>query len=324
MLFSNHISYTLCMSYPLTFRQLEIFNSVARHLSYTRAAEELYLSQPAVSMQVKQMENLLDANLTEKIGKKLFLTEIGRVMFDYSTQVIASKIAMEETLASMQGEEKGHLRLAVPETANQFVTLLLAQFRKLHPGITFELQIHNREGLLRCLKENKADLVIMGQTPSELELSTQSFMNNPLVIIAPPNHPLCKKKSIKLNDLTDIEFVVREVGSGTRLAMQKFFRTNNVQLKTAMEMPNNEAIKQAVSAGLGFGIVSLHTLQQELELKQVKVLPVKEMPIMRIWYVVHQGQKIITPAMKIFQAFVVENAQNIWVKKYPQLRNQLV
>ncbi|MCF6193083.1 MAG: LysR family transcriptional regulator [Kangiellaceae bacterium] len=323
MLLSNNISYTLCMAYPLTFRQLEIFNSVARHLSYTRAAEELYLSQPAVSMQVKQMENLLDANLTEKIGKKLFLTEIGIVMFDYSTQVMASKIVMEETLASMQGKEKGHLRLAVPETANQFITLLLAQFRKLHPGITFELQIHNREGLLRCLKVNKADLAIMGQTPSELELSTQSFMNNPLVIIAPPNHPLCKRKSIRLNDLTDIEFVVREIGSGTRIAMQNFFRTNNVQLKTSMEMPNNEAIKQAVSAGLGFGIVSLHTLQQELELKQVKVLPVKEMPIMRIWYVVHQGQKIITPAMEVFKQFVIENAQNIWIKKYPQLRNQL-
>jgi len=324
MLFNNGISYTLCMSYPLTFRQLEIFNAVARHLSYTRASEELYLSQPAVSMQVKQMENLLDAALTEKIGKKLFLTEIGRVMFEYSTQVSSSKVAMEETLASMQGNEKGHLRLAVPETANQFVTLLLAQFRKLHSGITFELQIHNRKGLLRCLKENKADLVIMGQTPPDLELSTQPFMNNPLVIIAPPNHPFCKKKSIRLNDLTEIEFVVREVGSGTRLAMQKFFRTNNVQLTTSMEMPNNEAIKQAVSAGLGFGIVSLHTLQQELKLKQVKVLPVKEMPIMRIWYVVHQNQKIITPAMNIFKQFVIDNTQDIWIKKYPQLENHLI
>ena len=311
------------MSYPITFRQLEIFNAVARHLSYTRASEELHLSQPAVSMQVKQIENLIDAALTEKIGRKLFLTEIGLTMFEYSIQIISTKTAMEETLASIQGKEKGHLRLAVPETANQFVTLLLAKFRKIHPGITFELQIHNRKGLLKCLKENLADLVIMGQTPDNMDLVSLSFMNNPLVIIAPPNHPLAKKQSIRIVDLKDIEFVVREVGSGTRLAMQKFFEANNIQLKTSMEMTNNEAIKQAVSAGLGFGIVSLHTLQQELELKQVKVLPVSEMPIMRIWYIVHQNRKIVTPAMTIFRNFVKDNAQNIWVKKYPQLLNHL-
>jgi len=311
------------MSYPITFRQLEIFNAVARHLSYTRASEELHLSQPAVSMQVKQMENLISAALTEKIGKKLFLTDIGRVMLEYSTQVMASKLAMEETLASLQGEEKGHLRLAVPETANQFVTLLLAQFRQIHPGISFELQIHNRKGLLKCLKDNAADLVIMGQTSEELELTTQPFMNNPLVIIAPPKHPLANKITIKLKDLTEVEFVVREQGSGTRIAMQKFFAKNKIKLKTSMEMPNNEAIKQAVAAGLGFGIVSLHTLQQELTLKQVEVLNVKEMPIMRVWYLVHQNQKVITPAMNIFSQFVIQKTQNIWIGKYPELNAHL-
>lgn len=307
------------MSYPITFRQLEIFNSVAKHLSYTRASEELHLSQPAVSMQIKQMENLIDTALTEKIGKKLFLTEVGKVMWEYSQSILSSKTAMEETLASMQGTEKGHLRLAVPETANQFVTLLLAEFKKSHPGISFELQIHNRKGLLECLKNNAADLVIMGQTPSDMELMIQPFMNNPLVIIAPANHPLSKKKSIPLSELTEIEFVVREVGSGTRIAMRKFFAEHQIRLNTAMEMPNNEAIKQAVAAGLGFGIVSLHTLQQELALKQVEVLHVKEMPIMRVWYIVHQKQKVMTPAMEIFESFVVKKTQQVWVEKYPEL-----
>ncbi len=311
------------MSYPITFRQLEIFNAVARHLSYTRASEELHLSQPAVSMQIKQMENLIDCALTEKIGKKLFLTETGKVMWEYAIAVLSSKAAMEETLASMQGTEKGHLRLAVPETANQFVTLLLAEFKKTHPGISFELQIHNRKGLLDCLKNNDSDLVIMGQTPSDMELSIQAFMNNPLVIIAPINHPLSNKKAIHLSDLTEIEFVVREIGSGTRLAMQKFFAEHQIRLNTAMEMPSNEAIKQAVAAGLGFGIVSLHTLQQELALKQVEILQVKEMPIMRIWYVVHQQRKVITPAMAIFESFVVEKTKQIWVEKYPELAASL-
>ena len=311
------------MGYPITFRQLEIFNSVAKHLSYTRASEELHLSQPAVSMQVKQMENLLDAALTEKIGKKLFLTPVGQVIWDYAIHVLSSKSAMEETIASMRGSEKGHLRLAVPETANQFVTLSLAQFRKLHPGISFELLIHNRQGLLECMKNNEADLVIMGQTPEELDLDTRSFMNNPLVIIAPVNHPLTKRKSIKLSDLAELEFVVREVGSGTRLAMQKFFSQHKATLKTSMEMPTNEAIKQAVSAGLGLGIVSLHTLQQELALNLVELLNVKEMPIMRIWYMVHQKQKIVTPAMQVFMDFVSEKTENIWVEKYPSLDTYL-
>jgi len=311
------------MSYPITFRQLEIFVSVAKHLSFTKAAEELYLSQPAVSMQVKQMENLIDTPLTEKIGKRLFLTDAGRVTLDYAVKILSTKDALEEAISSLQGSEKGHLIIAVPETANQFMTLILAAFIKIHPGITFDLKIHNRKGLLNCLKNNNADLVIMGQTPIDMELITQPFMNNPLVIISPPKHPLSKKKVIQLNELTEIEFVVREPGSGTRIAMQKFFNEHKIQLKTSMEMPNNQAIKQAVAAGLGFGIVSLHTLQQELALKRLEVLSVKQMPIMRIWYVVHQKQKVISPAMEVFIKFVIDNTQNIWVREYPELLNRL-
>ena len=189
------------MGYHITFRQLQIFSSVAKHLSFTLAAEELHLSQPAVSMQVKQMENLIGSSVTEKIGKKLFLTEVGKVMLEYADNILSSKEALEETLASLEGTETGHLNLAVPETANQFVTLLLAQFRIIHPGISFNLQIHNRNGLLDCLKNNTADLVIMGQTPDELELVSDSFMNNPLVVIGPPNKHPAAKKTINLSEL---------------------------------------------------------------------------------------------------------------------------
>ncbi len=311
------------MSYPLTFRQLEIFASVAKHLSFTQASEELHLSQPAVSMQVKQMEHLTGFSLTEKIGKQLFLTEAGNIILDYAEQTLAAREVLEETLIALEGKEKGHLALAVPETANQFMTLLLARFRRLHPGISFHLQVHNRKGLLNCIKKNTTDLVIMGTTPVEMELLTESFMNNPLVVIAPPNHPLCKRKVVKLDDLVENEFVVREEGSGTRNAMKRFFNEHQVQLKMSMEMPNNEAVKQAVAAGLGLGIVSLHTLQQELALKQVKVLNVNKFPIMRIWYMVHHKQKVLSPAMILFRQFVIDKAQEIWIKKYPQLLEHL-
>ncbi|MCP4413151.1 MAG: LysR family transcriptional regulator [Gammaproteobacteria bacterium] len=311
------------MSYPLTFRQLEIFASVAKHLSFTQASEELHLSQPAVSMQVKQMEHLTGFLLTEKIGKQLFLTEAGKIILNYAEHTLAAREVLEETLTALEGKEKGHLALAVPETANQFVTLLLARFRSLHPGISFHLQVHNRKGLLNCIKSNTTDLVIMGTTPVEMELLTESFMNNPLVVIASPNHPLCKRKVVKLDDLVENEFVVREEGSGTRNAMKRFFNEHQVQLKMSMEMPNNEAVKQAVAAGLGLGIVSLHTLQQELALKQVKVLNVIKFPIMRIWYMVHHKQKVLSPAMILFSEFVIDKTQEIWIKKYPELQEHL-
>lgn len=309
------------MKYPITFRQLEIFASVARQLSITRAAETLHLSQPAVSMQIKQIESLIGMPVLEKNGKKFYLTEAGRVLRNFAEKTLSSHRMLEENLAELSGALMGHLRLAVPETANQFVTLLLAQFCKNHSGISFQLEIHNRSGLLECLKENSVDLVIMGQTPAGMALITQSFMKNPLVIIAPPDHVLCRKQSIKLEQVLQNEFVVREPGSGTRIAMQRFFAEHGIELKTSMEMPNNEAIKQAVAAGLGLGIVSLHTLQQELALKQVKILQVEKMPIMRSWYIVHSRQKILTPAMNLFIQYVIQHTEQIWSTKYPELRH---
>ena len=307
------------MSFHATFRQLEIFAFVAKHLSFTRASELLHLSQPAVSMQIKQLEHLVGMPLIEKVGKKLYLTEAGKVMRDHAEKILSSQRALEETIAKLSGAEKGHLNLTVPETANQFVTLVLAQFCKQHPGMSFHLEIHNRAGLLDCIKENSADLIIMGQTPDEMELVTKPFMKNPLVIIAPPDHELSGERNISFKELLSYKFVVRERGSGTRIAMQRFFSEQGIQLKTAMEMPNNEAIKQAVAAGLGLGIVSLHTLQQELALKQVTILQVEKMPIMRFWYIVHHKHKILSPAMTLFINFVTQNTQQIWCSKYPEL-----
>jgi DNA-binding transcriptional LysR family regulator len=181
------------------------------------------------------------------------------------------------------------------------------------------LEIHNRAGLLDCLKENATDLTIMGQTPADMDLVSKAFMKNPLVIIAPPDHALNAKQNINFHELLPYNFVVRERGSGTRIAMQRFCSEQGLQLKTSMEMPNNEAIKQAVAAGLGLGIISLHTLQQELALKKVNILQVEKLPITRFWYIVHHKQKILSPAMVLFIDFVFQNTQQIWRSKYPEL-----
>lgn len=307
------------MANPLTFRQLEIFACVAKHLSITRASESLHLSQPAVSMQIKQIEHLLGMPLLEKKGKKFTLTEAGRIIKQHAEKILSSQVALEETLAKLSGAEKGHLNLAVPETANQFVTLLLAQFSRLHPGISFHLDIQNRMRLLDSIEENSTDLVIMGQSSAEMDLVSQPFMKNPLVIISSPDFAAHAEQNISLQQLMQNKFVVREPGSGTRIAMQRFFAEQGIQLKTSMEMPSNEAIKQAVAAGLGLGIISLHTLQQELALKQVKILQVEKMPIMRMWFIVHHKQKLLSPAMILFIKFVIQNTQQIWSTKYPEL-----
>lgn len=307
------------MTCHASFRQLEIFGVVSKHLSFTRASELLYLSQPAVSMQIRQLEQLVGMPLFEKIGKKLSLTEAGKVMREHAEGVLAAQRAFEETLAKLAGAEAGHFNLAVPETAIQFVTLTLAQFGRQHPGIGFHLEIHNRAGLLECIKENSTDLTIIGQTPAELDLVARDFMKNPLVIIAPPDHPLSAQKNVSLSELLPFKFVVRERGSGTRIAMQRFCAEQGIQLKTSMEMPNNEAIKQAVAAGLGLGVISLHTLQQELALQKVQILPVEKLPITRIWYIVHHRQKILSPAMELFIKFISQNTQPIWCSKFPEL-----
>lgn len=308
------------MSLPLTIRQLQIFQKVAEELSFTRAAKSLHLSQPAVSMQVKQLEDICGLPLFETIGKSVSLTEAGTEMLRLGRQVLANLAEMEEVLAAISGVEAGTLNLAVPETAHQFMTMVLAEFRKAHPNIRFNLLIANRQGLLDHLQNNTTDLVIMGQPPDNAALNSIGFMDNPLVVIAAPDHSLSRKKRIPLTELVQHEFVVRETGSGTRLAMQRFFDQHNVTLRTTTEVTNNEAIKHSVAAGLGLGIVSLHTLQQQLALKQVSILDVVEFPIQRVWFAVHHQNKYLGPAAMAFLEFTIKNTRKIWLQGFPGIR----
>ncbi len=295
----------------ITLRQLSVFEAVARHLSFTRAAEELFLTQPAVSMQIKQLEENIGLPLFEQLGKKIYLTEAGREMYHYS-RVIAQQLAeAEAVLEELKGVTRGRLDVSVASTANYFATRLLAAFVHRYEGITFSLDVTNRETLLRQLEGNERDLVIMGKPPEGMELVTEAFMENPLVIIAPAGHPLAKERKIPLARLQEETFVVRERGSGTRIAMERFFAEHNVRLTAGMEMTSNEAIKQAVSAGLGLGIVSIHTLALELELGCIAVLDVEAFPIIRHWYVVHRAGKRLSPVAQAFRDFVLTEAKGL-------------
>ncbi len=289
----------------LTLRQLKVFEAVARHLSFSKAAAELHLTQPAVSMQVRLLEGFVGLPLTEQVGKKIFLTEAGREVFHASQNIAAQLNDLGGALKQLKGVEGGEFNIAVTSTVGAVATELLAQFRGTHPKVSIHLDVSNRESVLGQLAANRIDLAIMGQVPEGLDLEATRFMDNPLVVIAPPDHPLARKKRIPVSDLANESFLVREAGSGTRGAMERFFAARGLEIRTSMEMSSNEAIKQAVQAGLGLGILSLQTLEMELSLKRLAVLKVEGFPIMRHWYIVHRADKRLSPVAQAFKEFVL-------------------
>ena len=295
----------------LTLRQLRIFEAVARHLSYTRASEELHLTQPAVSMQIKQLEQAVGLPLFEQLGKRIYLTEAGREMERYSRSITALLEEASQVFDELKGLKRGRLTIAVASTANYFVPQLLATFCQRYPEVTVSLNVTNRKQLLHALMENEADLVIMGQPPGNLDLAAESFMENPLVVIAPPNHALAGARAIPLQRLEQETFLLREQGSGTRLAMERWFRENGVTLLTPMEMSSSEAIKQGVEAGLGLGLLSLHTLEMELTLGRLVILDVERFPILRDWYIVHRAGKRFSAVAQAFKEFILNEVSQV-------------
>ena len=307
---SRYASFTLNM-FHVTLRQLHVFESVARHLSHSRAAKELYLSQPAISMQIKQLEQGVGLPLFEQLGKKIHLTDGGRELLHYSRTISQQLQEMEAVFAEMKGLEHGRLNISVVSTANYFMPLLLAKFCQQHPKIQISLHVANSDAVLKQLAENSTDLAIMGQPQEGTEMLAQSFMKNPLVVIAPPNHPLCKLKRVKLQQLEKESFLVREPGSGTRGVMERFFVEHGIQFRAGMEMGTNEAIKQAIQAGMGLGILSLHSAELELETGRLAVLNVEHFPVVRHWYIVHRQSKRLSTAAQAFKLFLLTEAERL-------------
>ena len=295
----------------VTFRQLEVFEVVARLLSYTKASKELHLSQPAVSMQIKQLEESAGLPLLEQVGRKTYLTEAGREMYHYCRTIAEQLEEAGEVLEQLKGLKSGRLEITVATTANAFATRMLSMFNKQHEGSTVSLDVTNRERLLRQLADNEKDIAIMGRPPEDADLVTESFAENPLVVVAAPDHPLVNKQPIPLYMLQDQTFVVREKGSGTRTAMQRFFEEHNLSITSSMEMNENEAIKQAVQAGMGLGIVSIHTIELELETNRLVILDVEDFPIMRHWYLVHRKEKRLSPITQAFKDFVLSEGRTL-------------
>ena len=272
---------------------------------------ELHLTQPAVSMQIKQLEDNIDLPLFEQLGKRIYLTEAGKELYQYSRAISQQLSDMEVALDELKGMERGKLNISVVTTANYFAPHLLAKFCQRYKGVTVSLNVSNREAVLRQLNDNLIDLAIMGQPPGNLDIDSQSFMENPLVVVAPPNHPLCQEKNIAVKKLAKEIFLVRESGSGTRDAMERFFTTHKINLNKGMETDTTEAIKQAVQAGMGLGIMSKHTVELELETNRLKILDIQDFPIMRYWHVVNRKNKRLSSVANTFRDFLLREAQSL-------------
>lgn len=284
----------------LSLRQIHIFEAVARHLSYTRAAEELHLTQPAVFTQVKQLEEGVGLPLLERIGKQIHLTDAGREVLATCRETMDALERLEMRLADMQGLKRGRLRIAMVTTAKYLLPRLLGEFCARHPGIEAELIVTNREKLLARIAGNEDDLVILGAPPEGLDVIATPIADNPLVVLARHDHPLAQCRSIPLARVAEEAFILREKGSGTRLATERHFAEQGFKLKVRMELGSNEAIKQAIAGGLGISVLSLHTLVLEGAGGLLQPLDVVGFPLRRKWYVAYPKGKHLSAVAEAF------------------------
>jgi LysR family transcriptional regulator, low CO2-responsive transcriptional regulator len=293
---------------PYTLKQVQTFMEVARQRSVSKAAERLFVTQPAVSMQIRQLEDAFGVPLVEPLGRNIQLTAAGEAFLTYATNAMGQFKDLEALMADHVGLKKGRIDLAVVTTSKYFIPMLLVRFNKLLPGIDVHLNIDNRENILGMLARGEADLVVMGRAPSHIDCEATAFATNPLVMVSAPDHPLARRKNLPFSALADYSFVVREDGSGTRAAMQRLFEENQTPLKIVMGLPSNETIKQAVMAGMGLSFLSKRTMRHELASGHIAQLDVQGLPQINHWYVTHLRHKKLSPAAKAFKDFLIEQA----------------
>jgi LysR family transcriptional regulator, low CO2-responsive transcriptional regulator len=290
----------------LTLNQLRIFAAASKHLHFGRAAAELHVSQPAVSIQLKQLETAIGLPLFEQIGRRMHLTPAGAEFAKHAREVLARLHEADEAIDALKGTGAGEIHIASTTTAEYFVPRLLADFRRGHPRVKIRLTVQNRERVVRALGENSVDLVIMGKAPREFATIATTFSRNPLGIIASPEHPLADRRRVKLSQLDGDTFLIRERGSGTRDAMERVFAAQQFRPAETAEIGSNETIKQAVMAGMGVSFLSLHTVGLELATRKLTVLHVLGTPVMRDWYVIHRKGKRLSLAASTFRNYLVK------------------
>ena len=295
----------------LTLRQIKIFLSATKHMSFTRAAEELHISAPAISMQIKEMEEDMGVSLFVRENKKIALTTAGEYFLVYARRVASTLIEASNMMERLRGTEVKALKIGLVSTAKYFLPQMLVQFKKDYPNLQIKIEVRNRQQLIELLRDGELDIAIMGQPPKELDTRVEPFASHPHVFVASPLNPLTGKINIHPDALNNFEIISREPGSGTRAIMENYFTEHRISPIVNMEMSSNETIKQAVIADLGISFVSLHIIGNELANKQLVILDVQDTPIIRTWHVVALGKRNASQAAEAFRYFMLEKGGGI-------------
>ena len=294
-----------------TLHQLQILEAIAKHGSFTRAAEELELTQPTVSQQIKRLTQIIGIPLFEQLGKQIYLTAAGTQVLAASATISEKFAELEIAIDELKGLKQGRINLVASTTAKYFVPRLLGTFRRKHAEIELALHITNQEGVLARLAKNQDDLYFTGRPPSDLDIELRPILANPLVVVAPSNHPLAGKTNIALKELATEPFIFREAGSGTRAVVEHFLAENRVAVDVVIELSSNEAIKQAIAGGLGLSVLSQHSLDLETQNGLLTILNVEGFPIQRHWYVIYPTGKQLSVAAQTFLDFSIAEGKQI-------------
>ena len=300
----------------ITLQQLRLFEAVSRLGSYTRAAEELCITQPAVSIQIKRLEEQVGLPLFEQVGKKSFPTTAGKTLYSASLDILNRVEDLKSSIEELKGEVKGALQMSVVTTAKYFLPNLLGAFLQQYPDVEPRLKFTNRARVIERLMNNEDDFVIMGQIPDDNNLEAYPFLNNILGIVAPADHPLANKKNITIEELARQRFLIRETGSGTRYVFDQLMQKHGVEIEPYMELGSSEALKQAVMAGLGIAVLSLHSVQLERSVNKLTVLDVEGFPLKRRWYAVHLKGRKLSLVARTFLDYILNESHRVLGEGY--------
>jgi DNA-binding transcriptional LysR family regulator len=300
-----------------TLHQLNVFGMVAAQGSMTRAANQLHMTQPAVSIQIKQLQDSIGVPILEQVGRRLYLTEAGELLYEVYKSVNGELESFDAAVSQIKGGLRGILTISAASTAKYFLPYLLGEFQKRYPSVEISLKVTNRDEVLRHLEENEYNLAILTQVPKDRSIKSVSFLENPLVMCAPPGHPLEDEKKISLASLKNEAFIFREPGSGTRMVMESILKKERIQPEIAMELGTNEAVKQAIMAGIGISLISRLSLQSEQKLNRICTLDIKDFPIQTNWHILYKKNKNLTPVTQNFLNFLTEEKLNHYLPAFP-------
>lgn len=295
----------------LTLRQIRIFISASKHMSFARAAEELHITAPAVSLQIKEMEDDMAVSLFIRENRKISLTTAGEYFLLYARRVTRTLNEASTTMERLRGTQIKALKIGMVSTAEQFLPRMLAEFKKDYPNLHVRIEVRNRPQLVELLRDGEIDIALMGRPPKEIDTRVEPFASNPHVFIASSIHPLAGKINVAPEALMQYEIIARESNSGTRMIMENYFAEHRISPIISMEISSNEAIKQAVMANLGISFVSEHTIGQELKSNKIVLLDIQHTPIMRTWHVVALANRNASQAAEAFRYFMLEKGSEM-------------